>query len=242
MDVGDVAVRETIRQLVTHGVAITSTLAVLESYTGRDEAFDSRVEPMLAPRLHDIYERAAQPRRDRNSRGSRLFAAVVRQEMAFERAFVAAGGRLLAGADPTGWGGAMAGFADQRELELLVDAGFTAEKAIEIATSNGARFLSENDRGTIAPGMRADLVAIDGDPVKRIADIRNVETVFKDGVAYDPARLIDGARGRVGEASFTSALTSWPGIAVLILLPVVAARRLGAFRLSSAATRDSTSV
>lgn len=230
IDVGDVAVRETIRQLVTHGVAVTSTLAVLESYTGREDAFDARVEPMLAPRLHDMYDRAAQPHRDRDGRGSRLFAAMLRQEMAFERAFVAAGGKLLAGADPTGWGGAMAGFADQREIELLVDAGFAPEKAIAIATSNGARFLSENDRGTIAPGMRADLVAIDGDPVKRIADIRNVETVFKDGVAYDPARLLAGARGRVGEASLMSAITSWPGIAVLVLLPVVAARRFGAFK------------
>src|SRR5262249_39082768 len=161
-----------------HGVAVTSTLAVLESYTGDDEAFDARVAPMLTSRLRAVYERAAEARRDRNANANRLFAAALHKEIEFERAFVAAGGRLLAGADPTGWGGVIAGFADQREVELLVEAGFIPEKAIEIATSNGARFLGERDRGTIEPGMRADLLVVDGNPAMQITDIRKVETVF----------------------------------------------------------------
>jgi imidazolonepropionase-like amidohydrolase len=226
MDIGDADIRETIRQLIRHGVAVTSTLAVLESFTGNDEVFDIRVEPMLAPRLRDLYERAAGAHKDRNARGNRLSAGALRKEMAFERAFVAAGGKLLAGVDPTGWGGVMAGFGDQREVELLVEAGFAPEKAIEIATSNGAGFLGQRDIGTIASGMRADLIVINGDAVRRIADIRNVETVFKEGVAYDPAQLIADAKGRVGSAALTSAWASWPGVAVLVLLPVVLVRRL----------------
>ena len=197
---------------------------MLESYTGDDDAFDARVAPMLASRLRTVYERNADARRDRNANANRLFAAALHKEIEFERAFVAAGGRLLAGADPTGWGGVIAGFGDQREIELLVEAGFLPETAIEIATSNGARFLGERDRGRIEPGMRADLLVVDGNPAIKIRDVRNVETVCKDGVAYDPARLLADAEGRVGALTFAS--LSWPGIAVLLLLPAVMARRI----------------
>jgi hypothetical protein len=55
-----------------------------------------------------------------------IMAAVVRRQMAFERAFVAAGGKLMAGVDRTRWAGVVAGFGDQREVELLVEAGFAA--------------------------------------------------------------------------------------------------------------------
>ena len=120
----------------------------------------------------------------------------------------------------------MAGFGDQREVELLVEAGFAPEKAIEIATSNGAEFLDQREIGTIAPQMRADLIVINGDPVQRIADIRNVETVFKEGVAYDPGQLIADATGRVGSAAGTWGWASWPSVVVLVLLPVVLVRRL----------------
>ena len=119
--------------------------------------------------------------------------------MEFEYAFVKAGGHLMAGADPTGNGGAMAGFGDQRNLELLVEGGFTPVQAIQIATSNGAKLLGESDHfGTIAPGKAADLVVIDGNPAARIADIRKITTVFKDGAGYDPAKLVDSVRGAVG--------------------------------------------
>lgn len=116
------------------------------------------------------------------------------------RAYLAkAGGLLLAGLDPTGIGGVVAGFSDQREVELLVEAGFTPLEAIHIATANGAEFLGEADRiGTIMVGKQADLVVIKGDPSTRIEDIENVEMVFKDGVGYDSAKLIDSVRGMVG--------------------------------------------
>jgi hypothetical protein len=125
--------------------------------------------------------------------------AALKKEMAFERAFVHAGGLLLAGPDPTGNGGVLPGFGDQREVELLVEAGFTPLQAIHIATENGARFERRLDRiGTIETGKNADLVVLKGDPSQHIDDIENVELVFKDGVAYDPAKLIDSVRGMVG--------------------------------------------
>jgi imidazolonepropionase-like amidohydrolase len=119
--------------------------------------------------------------------------------MEFEREFAKEGGLLLAGLDPTGYGGVIAGFGDQREVELLVEAGFTPLEAIHIATSNGAEFLGEqNTIGTIAPGKTADIVVINGDPSANIKDIENVEIVFKDGVGYDSAKLIESVKGLVG--------------------------------------------
>jgi imidazolonepropionase-like amidohydrolase len=123
----------------------------------------------------------------------------MRKEMDFEVAFAKAGGLLLAGPDPTGNGGVLPGFGDQREIELLVEAGFTPVQAIQIGTENGATYLGQRDRiGTLAPGKQADLVLIKGDPSTNIADIENVETVFKAGVGYDSKKLIDSVRGQVG--------------------------------------------
>src|SRR5260370_21326324 len=85
-------------------------------------------------------------------------AAFLHKEMEFEVAFAKAGGLLLAGPDPTGNGGVLPGFGDQREIELLVEAGFTPVEAIHIATENGASYLVLHDRvGTVAPGNQADL-------------------------------------------------------------------------------------
>jgi imidazolonepropionase-like amidohydrolase len=93
----------------------------------------------------------------------------------------------------------LAGFGDQREIELLVEAGFTPVQAIQIGTQNGARFLQqERDIGSVAVGKRADVFLVHGDPAARIEDIENVEVVFKDGRGYDPRRLIDSVRGEVG--------------------------------------------
>ncbi len=123
----------------------------------------------------------------------------MKKEMQFEREFVAAGGLLLAGCDPTGYGSILPGFGDERNLELLVEAGFTPEQAIQIYTQNGAKYLGREDRiGTIAVGKQADLVIVTGDPAKDISAVENVETVFKKGVGYDSRKLIDSTRGMVG--------------------------------------------
>jgi imidazolonepropionase-like amidohydrolase len=106
---------------------------------------------------------------------------------------------LLGGPDPTGNGGVLPGFGDQREIELLVEAGFSPVEAIHIGTENGAIYLGQNDRiGTLAVGKQADLILIKGDPSKKIDEIENVETVFKAGVGYDSKKLIESVRGQVG--------------------------------------------
>jgi imidazolonepropionase-like amidohydrolase len=119
--------------------------------------------------------------------------------MALERAFARAGGLLIAGTDPTGAGGVIPGFSNQRQIELLVEAGFTPLEAVRICTLNGATYLGrEAQVGSIAVGKQADLVVIAGDPSATIADVRKVETVFKQGVGFDPNKLIDSVAGKVG--------------------------------------------
>ena len=128
------------------------------------------------------------------------FALAFRHELAMERNFVKAGGFLMAGCDPTGDGGVLPGFGDQRELELLVDAGFTPVEAIKIATLNGAIYEGKQvSIGSVSAGKNADLLVVDGDPSAKISDVENVKLVFKDGVAFDPAKLLAAARGRYGQ-------------------------------------------
>ncbi len=123
-----------------------------------------------------------------------------RHGLELERRFVAEGGLLLGGPDPTGNGGVIPGFGDLREIELLVEAGFSASDAIRISTLNGATYLGLAGRiGTVAPGKNADLVVVKGDPAQRITDVENVELVFKDGVGYDSPSLLNSVRGRYGE-------------------------------------------
>ncbi len=68
-----------------------------------------------------------------------------------------------------------------------------------MATLDGARFLGvDGEVGVVEAGKRADLIVVAGDPSKNIADIEAVTMVFKDGAAYDPAKLRDFVRGMVG--------------------------------------------
>jgi imidazolonepropionase-like amidohydrolase len=127
-------------------------------------------------------------------------AMLFKRDTELERAFVAAGGLLLAGPDPTGRGDVLPGFGDQREIELLVEAGFSPVEAIKIATLNGASYMGkEKQIGSIAAGKNADLVVMKGDPSKQISDIENVEIVFKDGVGFDSQKLFDSVKGRYGQ-------------------------------------------
>ena len=119
--------------------------------------------------------------------------------LALDLAFFRAGGKLVAGTDPTGGGGVIPGFSNQRTIELLVEAGFTLPEAIQVVTLNGARYLGrDSDVGSLVVGKQADIVVIAGDPTTTIADIRKVETVFKGGIGFDSARLIANVSGRVG--------------------------------------------
>ena len=203
LDLNSAAVQETIRILVAKKVAITSTLPVFEAGSAPlSQSGIGAASALLNPRVLNVMStdarvRYLQARARVSSQGD--YVALLRKAMDFERAFVKAGGLLIAGLDPTGNGGIVAGFGDLRQVELLVEAGFTPLEAIQIATLNGAKFLGEDTRiGSIAPGKQADLMVVKGNPAANIADIEKVEIVFKDGVGYDSEKLIQSVQGLVG--------------------------------------------
>jgi imidazolonepropionase-like amidohydrolase len=192
--------KDLIDTLVKHHVAITSTLPVFESggIPGRPP-LQQRVLDVMTPEAREAYlynrERPATMKPPKTD-----WPMLFKRDMELEREFAQAGGLLLAGPDPTGNGGVVPGFGDQREIELLVEAGFSPVEAIKIATLNGAIFLNQQSQiGTIAAGKNADLIVIKGDPASHISDIENVEIVFKDGIGYDSQKLIESVKGRYGE-------------------------------------------
>ena len=197
MDVHGPEIQRLIGTLVEHHVAITSTLPVFESLSGtRVSLLDDRVIGLLAPELRVVYT----TQKDVVSRRPDVvWGPMLKKEMEFEREFVRAGGLLVAGVDPTGWGGVIAGYGDQHEVELLVESGFTPEQAIQIATHNGAVLLGHADRvGTLSKGKEADIAVVRGNPASTISDIRQTEIVFKDGVGYDSAAILKSLAGKVG--------------------------------------------
>jgi imidazolonepropionase-like amidohydrolase len=197
LDIAGKSMQDMIHDLVEHHVAVTSTLPVFETSVPGRAPLDKRVLDALTPEARIAY--LTRRARISDNAGTSEAAAIFKKEMEFEHEFSRQGGLLLAGLDPTGYGGVIAGFGDQREVELLVEAGFTPVEAIHIATSNGAQFLGELDKiGTLAVGKAADIVVLKGDPSDNIKDIENVELVFKDGVGYDSAELIDSVKGLVG--------------------------------------------
>jgi imidazolonepropionase-like amidohydrolase len=205
MSPGSSEANRLIATLVRRHVAVTSTLPgtaarvtdLDPSMTGRPPLRPAVLEAM-APFAREAYLYGRNRPADKSSQSSD--ANRLRRDMDLERAFVAAGGLLIAGPDPVGIGGNIPGFGDQREIELLVEAGFSPVEAIRIATLNGAIYLGrQNQIGSIAVGKNADLLVIKGDPATKIADIENVEIVFKDGVGYDPKRLLESVRGQYGE-------------------------------------------
>jgi imidazolonepropionase-like amidohydrolase len=202
LDINGPQVQETIRTLIAKKVALTSTLPVFEAGAPIAQNGIGAARAVLNNRMLNTMSNDARVRyltsRSRIPANSQT-ATLVRKSMDFERAFAKAGGLLLAGLDPTGNGGVVAGFGDQREVELLVEAGFTPVEAIKIASLNGAKFLGREALiGSIAVGKAADLMVVKGDPSKNIFDIENVEIVFKDGVGYDSQKLIDSVQGLVG--------------------------------------------
>jgi hypothetical protein len=188
-----------IKLLVEHHVAITSTLPVFESYVPQHVHLQNRVLEAMSPPTREAYLYTRNLELTRPANPTRALAYEHGAQL--EHKFVAAGGLLMAGPDPTGDGGVLPGFGDQREVELLVESdGFTPLEAIKIATLNGAIYLGQQSRiGSIAAGKNADLVVLDGNPAENIHDIEKVEIVFKDGVGYDSGKLLESIKGRYGQ-------------------------------------------
>ncbi|MEI9993278.1 MAG: amidohydrolase family protein [Rhizomicrobium sp.] len=197
LDIASPGVKALIDLLVKRHVALTSTMTVFETFTpGRPKA-PQRALDLLIPELRKAYEDAwAAAATNVNDKP---YAVIFPKLMKLEKMFVEAGGTLLAGTDPTGFGGVVPGFSAKREIELLVEGGFSFPQALEIATLNGARYLGrDGDVGSLTVGKRADLVVIDGDPAKDSLALERMPLVFKAGKGYRADAIIDDLKGKVG--------------------------------------------
>jgi imidazolonepropionase-like amidohydrolase len=199
MDVNSSEAKDLIATLVSHHVAVTSTLPVFEGDAGGGRPpLRQQVLDAMTPQAREDYFLLRQ--RSTSAPPPKIDPALLwKHELELEHAFAAAGGLLLTGPDPTGAGDVLPGFGDQRGIELLVEAGFLPVEAIRVATLNGAIYMGrDKEIGSVTVGKNADLVVIRGDPAKQISDIEKVEIVFKDGVGYDSQRLLNSVRGSYG--------------------------------------------
>jgi len=195
-DVDGPEIIDLIKHLVQNEVAITSTLPVFETFAKGRPVIYAEALDALSPRFRESYLRNWSAI---NSFSDTLAAAALKREMVWEKAFFDAGGLLLAGTDPTGYGGVIAGFANMREIEMLAESGLTVEQAIQVSSYNGAVYLGlEEQIGSIEVGKDADLVVIDGDLLENLANIRKIQWVFKHGVGYDSQKIWEATKGKVG--------------------------------------------
>ncbi len=197
VDVSGPEVAATFRKMIDAGVAMTSTLAVYELFVPNRPTKDPRALEAMSDDVREVY--LADRERIDNSPNPRTTLAMLQNAMAYERRFVEMGGLLAAGVDPTGNGGALPGYGDQRNVELLSEAGFSIEEVVQIVSLNGARILGvDGELGSIEVGKVADMVLLRGDLSQNAAVIKNVVTVFKDGVGYDSRTMLQEVRGLVG--------------------------------------------
>ncbi len=187
-------VRRLQQLMIDSGVFLTSTLSIYESSVPNRAYADERTLKAMSPYLVSQYKQ----RRNRydNEKNDLSRERRLKRIMEFEYQFYKMGGLLGSGADAGRHN--LPGYGDQRNFELLREAGFSTEEGIQILTHNGAKILNREDIGSIEAGKRADFVILNGDLKSDSSSIRNVETVFKSGIGYDSKKLIESTNGKVG--------------------------------------------
>jgi imidazolonepropionase-like amidohydrolase len=176
-------VKKVIKLLLEHHIVVDDTLALMELILHPLDRPISTFEPgilKVAPELKEGLETmgAPAPKADQSAATFRAMEATV-------RVLHQAGVPLVAGTDQ-----AVPGFSLDREIELHVQAGFTPMEAIQSATVVAAQAMGmEKESGTIEAGKRADVILVDGNPLKNISDIRKVSAVFAAGKMYQPSAL-----------------------------------------------------
>ncbi len=196
LDDTDPELVELMKYLIKKNVTLTYTPTVFEPFTDR-EVIPGGGEVALAPymleQMQTIYDKSI------NTKGDSIALKMFKKEMKRVMQFHSMGGKITVGTDPTGSGKTIAGYANQRLIELLIETGFSTEEAIKLATLNGAIYLGiEKETGTIEVGKKADLVLIDGDLSKDISAIRKMELVFKNGIGFNSKKIFDSVKGKIG--------------------------------------------
>ncbi|MDF9798696.1 imidazolonepropionase-like amidohydrolase [Catalinimonas alkaloidigena] len=195
LDIGSEEVRRLHQHMIERNVFLTSTLSIYESSIPMRALADERSLKAMSPGLQAQYQERRQ-QYENEEEGGALREARLKRIMAFEYQFFKRGGTLTAGVDAGRHN--LPGYGDQRNYELLIEAGFRPEEAIMIMSSNGARVLEKADIGAVVPGKRADFVLLNGDLMADASAIKAVEYVFKEGYGYDPQLLVKEVEGKVG--------------------------------------------
>lgn len=185
LDLDSQPVRDYIALLAAKGTVVDATLNTFEAMYNQRQG---EMDPALVAVADHVPFATQREWRSNSMEVNEDNIAAYRASWAKMVAFVgrlyAAGVPLVAGTDN------IAGFALHRELELYVQAGIPPGEAIRIATQNGARYAGlESETGRIAPGLRADLILVDGDPTRNVADIHRIAYVLKAGEGYAPAAI-----------------------------------------------------
>ncbi len=182
--------------LVASGVALTTTPPVMErGATGRPLPPEAALMA-IEPGLREAVVRRYTALRDNPSPAAQ---ELQRKMMEAVLIFFRRGGHLLLGIDPTGGGDVVPGWGNQRAVQLLMEAGFSPEEAVRVASLEGARYLEAADViGSVEPGKRADLVLMEGDLRSDTGTLRRPVLVFKDGLGFDAPALLSSVQGSVG--------------------------------------------
>lgn len=202
LDFDSKPVQDFIALLAEKQVVIDPTLATFE--------FIHQREGQLSPIVADVADHLP-PDVQRGRRAAEMDipddATGARYKRSFDKLVEFTGRMYRAGVPLVAGTDELPGFTLQRELELYVQAGLTPAQALQVATWNGAKYSRTlDDAGSIVAGKRADLVLVDGDPTKDIADIRKLALVIKGGRAYYPAEIHDA----LGIAPFAPAIKVQP--------------------------------
>jgi imidazolonepropionase-like amidohydrolase len=200
LDLQSDEVQATFREMIDAEVPMTSTLAVYEMFVPNRPPMDQRMlDAMSAETREEFLKSRAQTAEYAGVADYPFSEAMFQKALQYEKMFYDAGGLLASGVDPTGYGGALPGYGDQRNYELLREAGFSPEQTIQIMSANGAKVLGIYDEvGSVEPGKVADIVVIRGDLATNDLAIRDVNWVFRDGYGFDSGVLIEAVEGSVG--------------------------------------------
>ncbi len=177
-------VKEFIAFLKAHHTVLDPTLDVFEGLFSGDPA---AVEPGLAkmaPRFppqirRNLLSGALEPPPEQKAAYAEAFPALLKMVKALHDAGVT----IIPGTDN------LAGYMLHHEIELYARAGIAPAEVLRMATLTSAQVVGASDRGVVAAGKLADMVLIDGDPTRDIADIEKIDTVIKGGKVYDPVKI-----------------------------------------------------
>ncbi|HMK39613.1 MAG TPA: amidohydrolase family protein [Bacteroidota bacterium] len=167
-----------------HHIVVDPTMVLAEFSTASTdkpvESFEpgaAKIAPELAAQLTDAGPTPPAV--------AKIEEGILKKSLEVIGALHKAGVTIVAGTDQT-----VPGYSLHREMELYNEAGFTPMEAIQAATIVPARVMGlDRELGTVEAGKRADLIIVNGNPLERLKDLRNVESVITNGTLYNTPEL-----------------------------------------------------